>query len=167
MDNDLGVRYGFIAGFMAMFFLTITYVVDPSLLIGNARWGMWGIVAVVMGLCCWRIRKENGNELGFREALRASFLVFLIANIFVTLFNYYMFAFYDPKLAELLRQLDIDYLNQIKDTMPSYEYEEKVRLTQSVSYAPSFGNVFFSYVVLAIYGFGISLIVALFMKREK
>lgn len=167
MDNELGVRYGFIAGFLAMFFLTIVYVSDPQLLLGYMRLGVWGIITVVMFLGCYRIRKDNGDGLGFREALRAAFLIYVIGNAFVALFNYYIFAFYDPSLAEFSRQVDVDYLNQMKEGMPSYEYEEKMNQIKSISYAPTFRDSFFGFAVLSIYGFGVSLIVALFMQREK
>jgi hypothetical protein len=163
--TDLNIRYGFIGGFLSFFFLSVMYVINKELLIGNARLAVWLLVVGVMFLGVNRERSLIAEEYPFKWALRSAFLIFIVAQGILLIYDYIMFNFYDPSLPLLYKQYELSELMKMKGTVSDYQWNEMHHAWETSDYKPTLGNVFFQFFVNNLYGFTVAFVVALIMRK--
>jgi hypothetical protein len=163
---SLPVTYGLIGGFLSILYSTVLYLVNPSLLIGSARYGIYAIFFVAIFVGTYREQNEKNKMLDFKELVRVGFIVFLIANAMQTFYDYTLFSI-KPELVEFKRQGELAWIESQRTKMLSHEYQNQIRMVKNTDYRPYFGDIFFGYFVQAIMGFMVSALAALIFSRKQ
>ncbi len=146
------VLFGVYAGVATILLYVAFYAVNPELMI---NWGLWLnlgsllFYSIAMYLAVWK-----AGETEFRLSLREAFTVFIIANALYSLFYYYLFKYFDPKLVDL----------QYEALRNSNFGDGKIKPEDVVVTANS---VFFNYSFSLIGGFLLSVIVVWVVNRRR
>lgn len=141
-----------ITGAASMLYLLFFYYLDKANLI-NPFINLGSLLIVVAGMvaACKKVRKQNGDKLERREAIRTSFLVAVLSGLFFYGLMYVLFNFVDPELNEILRAKGVE-AGTIKEGIP---------------FTLSLGNLIMGYAFSLIYGFLLAMMVAYFLKKGK
>lgn len=165
MITNNAIKYGLMGGFFGTSFLTLLYVISPSLLIGIWRNGTWLVLAGFMSLTIAKDRAILGGFISFRAAVSTAFATFVIGLVILILYNYFMFKFYDKSLVEIIRQTYVDFQVAHYDGSNPLKQEQELKNLKVMDLSPKLfdtGNLLYF-----ILGFVISALLAAIFKREK
>lgn len=180
-------RLGLMAGFLAMMFITILYVVDPTLLVdGYERLTLLLFILTIV----YAIQQERSTSLtarkiedlktgaeevddskdfaSFGELLRIGFRTYSIAYFMKFTFVYFLFNYYDPSLIELVRDASVEVYKSFQDFSSDTQeiIEQKIAKYKEGEFGPSLRDPFGIIIELMI-GLFVSFITALFFKRDR
>lgn len=182
-------RLGLMAGFLAMIFITILYVVDPTLLVdGYERLTLLLFVLTIV----YAIQQERETNLSVRkiedlqpskgteeiddskdfasfgELLRTGFRTYSIAYFIKFTFVYFLFNYYDPSLIELVRDASVEVYKTFQDFSSDTQeiIEQKIAKYREGEFGPSLRDPIGILIELFI-GLFVSFITALFFKRDR
>lgn len=165
--EDTKVRFGLITGLIYIILTLVLYVIDRNLL-GS----LWKLIPylVTLGLVAYAAivsRKEQGGYIGFKEALKSAFVVYLIAEIMWQFFNYSLYNIIDPELSQFMKEMAIETTESGMDKMGVAEekIKETVNNMKEQDYTLTLGKVIKGLAVWLIIGFIYSMIVAGVVKR--
>ena len=163
--NTHSLRFGILAGIGTIAILLSIYFIDKKLVFSP------GIVSstiffyiVGMTMAATEQRKDQGGFISFKEALRASFIVWLIANAIYHLFNYLQFNFFDPALLIIQKEQSLELLEQNPNLFGEEFKEAMITNIEQTTY--NFGEAISAYIVSLIGGFIIAAIIARIVRRD-
>jgi len=169
--NYPGVKNGLFLGIALTVLSLVIYLISPQFFV--AGWGMAfsGISLLVylffMIMTGRNYKSDNEGFASFGEILKPIFITALIGGVMHTIFNYCLFNFIDPDLANFLQDTmmanfeDSGFLSedQIEEMQDQMEAEN--------SFDPSISKTMLNAGVGAIVGFIISLIIAAVQKKDR
>lgn len=189
MNQSSTARIGLMAGFLAILYIAILYVVEPQMLVtGYERLTLLIFAgAIIYGLSQMRSTSlsarslqelvdadpnaaaPDGNDFrSFGDLLQAGFRIYFIAFLLKFAFIYVLFHYYDPSLIDLVRdestRIYLEQLDPNKDTQ--VVIEQKVARYREGDFGPSLTDVL-GLVIELVIGFIFAAITALFFKREQ
>jgi hypothetical protein len=142
--------YGLIAGAIAIAISSFLYVTKPAMYVGSMTRTLLEI-GVYLPLMYLSARQSARQATDFKDILRAAFVTFLVANLLAHGMEYYMYNYYDLKLADFQKDMWVKIYVQ-KDIS---NYKEAVDNVRSGSYH-TVQHTLRTYAKAAIAGFGFS-----------
>jgi hypothetical protein len=112
--------YGAIAAGVLIGFTLVTWRGGPEVFLGRAGYIKYILVIVIAGVAGWAARKQNGNYLEFRQALKVCFGVLVIGMAAQTLSAWLLLAI-DTKFKQALMPVVIA---QTEATYRSFKFSE-------------------------------------------
>lgn len=186
MNNT--TRTGILAGFMAIFLITMFYIAQPRLLVEGYTWlkQLIFLGAIIYGLSRMRansVQAVNLQELakntqeidtskdfiGFSELLTNGFKIYLIGYFITFLYIYVLFNFIDPSLIDLVRDTTVQINSQMKNPeTANHIFEAQLKELSERDFAPRLTDIISVIgMIEIIIGFIMSFVVALFLRREQ
>lgn len=99
---SIPLLYGLIAAGAEIVFILITYWAGPKAFVGGVAFLGYVIAIVVAAAAALAQKKANGGVIGFREAVQASFIVFVLGLVMRVLFPWLLVNYIDPHFRERL-----------------------------------------------------------------
>ncbi len=181
-------RLGVMAGFLSMMFITLLYVIDPTLLVdGYERFTLLLFVLTVI----YAIQQErqttltvrsiedlkekhpekiddSGDFASFGELLQIGFRTYAIAYFIKFAFVYFLFNYYDPTLIELVRDASVEVYKNFQDFSNDTQeiIEQKIAKYREGEFGPSLRDPIGILIELLI-GLLVAFVTALFFKRDR
>ncbi len=148
--QQTAVKYGIIAGIATVLYLLVFHQMDRALLLNPlVYWSPILVAVVTMTMVVKKVRNDNDGKIEKKEALKQSFLTYVLVYLFFSLFIFALFNFIDPELVELQKQAMLDAGRKI----------------EGLDFTMTFGKILFQYAYMLIPGFFLSYMVASFMKK--
>lgn len=162
-DNH-SIKFGIIAGSATIVFLFLFYWIEKELMLSaGIIWSTTFLYFIGMYMAPLELRKENEGYLDFKTALRAAFIVWVIANAIYHAFQYILYNFLDPDMLNVQKNYMQREMGKL-DGMVSEEYLETFSENIEVlNY--DLGTVIFTYFSSLIAGFIFSAIIARLVRR--
>jgi hypothetical protein len=182
-------RLGLMAGFLAMMFITMLYVMDPTLLVSYERFTLLLFVLTII----YAIQQERETSLivrkigdlqqtaevtekiddskdfaSFGELLQIGFRTYAIAYFIKFFFVYFLFNYYDPSLIELVRDASVEVYKNFQDFSSDTQeiIEQKIAKYKEGEFGPSLRDPL-GIVLELLIGFFVAFLTALFFKRDR
>ena len=115
MKNQHAIKFGILAGIGTIIFLFLFYWIDRKLMLSpSVIWSTFFLYLLGMYMACVEERKDNGGYLAFKDALKAAFLVYVVANIIYYSYNYLLFNFIDPEMLGIQKEYMITSIEELE-----------------------------------------------------
>ncbi|MCS7019724.1 MAG: DUF4199 domain-containing protein [Cytophagales bacterium] len=167
---NTAIRYGLILGAISVIYKLATYAINVELLVSTSYQFIVFVVSVAVLIYFARLlRQARGGFASFKEMFGDIFTMLMISIVLDTIFNYILFNFIDPQLAETLKNATIKNAEAMfsKFGMSGEQVDaalaEIEKQDMSVTVTKSLQQILMLGIVCAI----ISAIVAAFMKKNK
>lgn len=164
------LKWGLIGSLVIIIYSIILYVIDSALMV-NMWAGFVGLIVLiaVIVMNVKEVRNNQGGYISLSEALFAAFLVYVIASFINTLFNYALFNWIDPNLPVLLKEKTIETTVEMMQKFGASEDDINKTLAQldEKMDVGSFSTQFWNFLKGSAFGFVISFIIALIMKKKR
>ena len=166
MDNN-AVKYGVIAGILVSALYLILYFISPGLVLSTAlTYGGLVIPIAFMVKVAMEEKEANGGFLTFAEALKSTFLVYVVHAVIFYIMYYVLYNYIGPELEDLTREKAIAMMDKMSGFMGEEAAEKAAEQIDQQDFSYGIGKLMLSLLMSAIGGFIISLIVSLIMKRN-
>ena len=167
MLSNPGVKNGILMGVASIAYSLICYFINPKMMLNG--WAFLGYIIIIFFMYRGPVEaRKNGNGiLKFGEALKISFLVYVLGTLISSIFVFLMFNYIDTSLNEVLREIQIeqtefmvklmggeDQLDLIQDQIE----QQDMQMTPSVMVLGYLVNLIFP-------GFVMALIIAAITKK--
>lgn len=168
MFNKPGVKNGLLTGVTILIFSHVCYMFNRSMIITGLAYVTYLIPIFFMFRAAKEEKKLNEGLLSFGEALKVTFLTFVIGFFFYALYTYIMFNVVDPSLMDLTKEISI---NQAEMVGEYFGIEDQLEnLPEEIDKQDlkmNFNMVLMNYLVALIFpGFIYALIVSSITKKE-
>jgi Protein of unknown function (DUF4199) len=149
---------GIIAGIAVVGYGLLFYYVDrTSTFSPSIRFSSLLIYALFMFLAIKDVKAPD-----FKVLLRGAFGVFLIANAFYYVYDFVLFNYIDPSLIDIEKDMAIELYRPNTPINELYDMEQGIRN----AVAHNFSSNLLQFARWSIIGFGLSLLVSYFVKRN-
>ncbi len=167
MFANSGVKNGIILGVASIIFSHICYLIDPKMMLNGVSFLGFFIVIYFMYRSAVEEKRMNEDLLSFGEALKVTFLTYIIGNLIGSIYIYLMFNFFDPALHDVMKEVSIDNAEFFVKLLGGEDQLDQVHdQIESQDIQMSFSMVFLEYLVSLIFpGFVLSLIIAAITKK--
>jgi peptidoglycan/LPS O-acetylase OafA/YrhL len=163
------LQYGMIAALAYLLVFVVMYLVGTSAFTNYGLSFLTMLIPVVFAvLACRKQKTFNGGYLSFKEALRLSFGILVLASLVTTLFSYVLFNFIDKPFAESLKQVTVEKTQEFMSKMgtPQDATDKAVRDIMEKDFF-SLGTLIQNFMTVCILNFIIALIIAAIVKKKK
>ena len=115
-----------------------------------------------------KLRKQNNNLLTFAEALKFTFLAYVIYALIEAIGNYVLYAVVDPDLTAKVMEISISKTQKMMEAFGASEQqiEDAMSKAQEEPKFTSFKQVFLGLGIALIWNFVKSLLISLIIRRE-
>ncbi|MFN3665502.1 MAG: DUF4199 domain-containing protein [Sediminibacterium sp.] len=168
--NQSAITYGVITGliFLALNFggwamvSTDTYVS----IIGITTFVPYVIVTLIIAGI--KLRKQNDNLLTFAEALKFTFLAYVIYALIEAVGNYVLYAIVDKDLTAKVMEISLAKTQKMMEAFGASEQQMEEAMARAQKEPPhtSFKQVFLGLGIGLIWNFVKSLLISLVIRRE-
>lgn len=123
------------------------------------------VTLIIVGI---RLRKSNDNLLSFQEALKFTFLAYVIYAIIEAIGNYVLYAMVDPDLTAKVMEITMKKTMKMMEAFGASEQqmEEAVGKVEAEPKHTSFKQIFLGLGITLIWNFVKSLLISLVIRRE-
>lgn len=169
--NQSAIMYGVITGliFLAITFGTWAMGSTESFvsITGITIFIPFVIVTLIIGGI--KLRKSNGNVMTFQEALKFTFLAYVIYAVIEAVGNYVLYAIVDPDLTAKVMEITIQKTMKMMEAFGGSEQqiEEAMDKVKEEPKHTSFKQVFLGLGISLIFNFCKSLLISLIIRREE
>ncbi|OWY19524.1 DUF4199 domain-containing protein [Sphingobacteriales bacterium UPWRP_1] len=170
MADNIGIRYGAIAGFALIILYVVLYAVNPALMYSLWWLGVLMFVAIiaVMVLAARNTRTEQGGYGTFAQLVAPAFAVMVVVQLLSSVYNYVMFNYIDPSLTETLRNATTETTYQWMSSwgVPEEEIEKTMDELDTRDFSVTLKSSLFGFAGACIIGFAIAAVIALILRRN-
>ena len=146
------IKYGMMTGAAMVLYLLLFYSMDKAQVLNPlVFWSTLLFPMVGMVIATRKVREQQDDEITKKEAIRASFITWLIAMAILMFFIYMLFNFIDNSLIDLQKA-------QFEAATGEVVKREDMRMT--------LGAVFFRWAFMLLPGFMLAYGVASFLKNK-
>lgn len=165
MKDNHAVKFGIIAGVATVLFLFLFYWIEKELILSpGVIWSTTLLYFIGMYMAPLELRSENEGYLDFKTALRASFIVWGVANLIYHTFQYILYNFLDPKMIEIQKNYILKNMDSLEGMVSEEYIETYTNSLESFSY--DLGTTIFTYFSSLIVGFFFSMVIARLVRRD-
>ncbi len=166
-----GINNGLIAGLVGIVLYLAYYFINPELLFNP-----W--LGLVIGLIVWiyfmrkagvDTKADNGGFLTFKEALKPTFLTYVVGSLLSVAFSFILFNLIDPSLNDLMQEKSIEMAENMMKTFGAGEEQIEAAMEQMEDQDQSMtiGRVLQTYLVGLVFpGFVLALIISAVIKQK-
>lgn len=114
------------------------------------------------------VRKQNDNLLTFAQALKFSFLAYVIAELIFAVGTYVLFNLIDAELAQKTLVIAMEKTQKFMEDIgaKAEDIEKSLERTRDSSKDMNFKNIFLGMGIYLIWDFVLSLLAAVIIRRE-
>lgn len=167
MFSNSGVKNGLFLGIAILIFSIGCYFYNPKTLINSIALLVYILIIYFMYRSAADEKRLNEGYLSFGEALKVTFLTYVIGTLIYSIFTYVMFNIVDPSLNDVMREVSIESAEYVSELLGNeadmdqvYDQLEKQDLKMT------FSMVFFNYLIGLIFpGFLFALIMSAITKK--
>jgi hypothetical protein len=166
-----GVQNGIFAGLVGVVLYLLYWFINPDLLF-NMALGLvvgLGVYAYFMWRAGSATKADNSGYLTFKQALKPTFLTFVVGSLIAVIFTYLLYNFIDPTLNDLLQEKSIEIAEKAAKMFGADEEAlEQIReQVEAKGVSMSIGQIIQQYLVGLIFpGFILALIVSAIIKKN-
>lgn len=165
MKNNHAIKFGIFAGLGTVIFLFLFYWIEKKLMLSpSVIWSTIFLYLIGMYMAAAEVRRENGGYIEYRPALKAAFIVWIVANAIYHTYSYLLFNFIDKDMLNVQQEYMRGEMEKM-DGMISEDYLEVMNNNiEILSY--DITQVIFAYFSSLIMGFLIAAIIARMVRRK-
>jgi len=166
--NTSILKYGIGAGVLTIVYMLIFYSIDNALLF--SPWVSWSSLAIYIAAmlkATLSARAESEGLYSFRQGLRPSFGVYVVASITYFIFNYFLYNFINPDLPEIQREIMIQQAADIAEKLGRPELQDQMTDIKTEDLRVSIQNSALGFMWSLMGGFVLSTIIAFATKRDR
>lgn len=166
-----GVQNGLFAGLVGVVLYLLYWFINPDLLF-NMTLGLivgLGVYAYFMWRAGSATKEDNSGYLTFKQALKPTFLTFVVGSLIAVIFTYVLYNFIDPTLNDMLQEKSIEMAEKAAKMFGADdEALEQIReQVEAKGVSMSIGQIIQQYLVGLIFpGFILALIVSAIVKKN-
>ena len=160
------LQYGILLGIVSVVFNLMLYFLDMHYTQESAaQWVNWFITISVTVLGIYNFRSSNEGFLSLGEALKLGLGIGVIAALIAIAYTFVLLNFLDPETIEKTMQVT---QNKILDENPEISQEQLDQIIEMQKKFSGMGVISSMIMIFSlIFGFVISLITGLILKRER
>ncbi len=168
--NQTAITYGVIAGliFLAINFGAWALADTPTYVsaLGITTFIPYVIVLLIVGGI--RLRKQNENLMTFSEALKFTFLAYVIYALIEAIGNYVLYAIVDPDLTSKVLEITLQKTQKMMEAFgaSAQQTEDAISKAQKEPQTTSFKQVIVGLGTSLIWNFIKSLLISVIIRRE-
>ena len=170
--NKLALNNGIVIGVIGLAFQILPFYAAPQLL-GNTMFGIGvGLITLIIYIFFTiDLRKKIGGFWPFKDALRGVFIMSIVANVFVSVFNFIFYKFIEPNGFEKIKGYVIEGMTSTYEKMGMSQdmidqAMETVIEGLKSQYQPSPLDFIKNLGIIILVGFVVSLIFAAIFKKN-
>ncbi|MDB5253514.1 MAG: hypothetical protein JWP27_2683 [Flaviaesturariibacter sp.] len=165
-----GIKYGIINGLIGLALLFGSYFCGFETFAKVQFLGSFvPYMAVVLILAGFQLRKRNGGYLSFKEAIKFTFLSYIVAAVLLAIGNYILFVVVDKGLTERLFRFGVEkniaMLHSIN--APQSEIDKVLKEANANKTETNFKNIFLGMGINLIRDFVVSMLISILIRRER
>jgi hypothetical protein len=165
---SIALACGLIAGLAMILLTTVLYLSGVETFLGKAAYLGYAILLTMAVISPLREKKMQHGYLEFRDALKAAFLVFVIALALQTLFSWVLMNYIDTPFRQAVEQSIMDKTEKFMLSMKLSqdkvdEMMSRERGVNQFAFSRSLMGLAVSYIVF----FLIALVIAAFVKNKR
>jgi len=165
-----GFQYGVLNGILGLSLMYGSYYLGFDAFAKMQFFGRFiPYMMLILILAGLQLRKRNGGYLPFKDAIKFSFLAYVIASIIMAIGTYILFAVVDPGLTERLFQTGIEQKRQMMLAANSSK-EEMAELMKEAANGPTDTNIKTIFLGLGqdlILDFVFAMLITIIIRKEK
>ncbi|HVI46671.1 MAG TPA: DUF4199 domain-containing protein [Chitinophaga sp.] len=164
-----GVKWGIVAGLALILLNVLSWIAGYDVLFswwnGTVQFCLFIIFGILAGL---EARKQAGGYISFKEILKPIFTTFVVGSILLAIYQYILYKFIDPNLAEGLKQ----HIMQATETMlhkfkaPQSEIDKQLDELNATDFKVSLARSFMDLLKSVIFYFAVSALLALILRKK-
>jgi len=165
MENIHAKKFGIFAGLGTVVFLFLFYWIEKELMLSpSVIWSTIVLYLIGMYMAAAEVRRDNGGYIDFRSALKAAFIVWIVANAIYHAYNYLLFNFLDKDMLNVQKS----YMHKQMEEMDGLISEDYLEVLNNNIEVLSYDltQVIFAYVSSLIAGFLIAAFIARIVRRK-
>lgn len=168
-SSNPGLLWGVVGGISLIFLNVITYVAGPSVLFSwwNSvlQLAVFIVIAIFAGL---EAKKQQGGYIGFKEVLKPVFTVFIIGTAIITVYQYVLYKYIDPKLVDALKDNLLEstekWMHKFK--APQEEIDKQLDELSKTDFNVGIKKSFMDFLKGIIFYFAIAAIISLIIRKK-
>jgi hypothetical protein len=167
-QSGTGLSYGLIAGLIICIITLLQYLGGLDMYFSPVGYTSYLVVVTMAVLAALKVRRSNEGFLEFRDALKITFTVFVIALLLQTIFTYVLFNFIDTDFRDAVSHEALNRTEQMlrKFGTSDSDIEELIEAERNKDQF-SLGRIMLGFAVTAIVCFIFCLLISLIVKRSK
>lgn len=162
MENS-AIKNGVILGLLTVVLNLVVYFIDPRMLMST--WigvGFFALAIYFVYRSGKETREEMGGYMSWGEALKPTFLTYVIYSSIAAAFTYVLYNFIDPSLIELQKEISIEAIEAMEGFIGEERMEMAIEEIENQDFSMSIDFAF-----SLVGGFVISAIVSAIVKKER
>lgn len=167
--NNKAINFGLIAGGSVVVIMLVMDMINNRMLTSTGMSYFPTLVLIIAMFLSVREAKKSMEYLPFSEAFKQSFLPFIIGNAIYMLFNYVLYNFIDPELADLAKQKALELFDSgiFNNFVDEEQRELMIESIQENSFKSTLGETLLGYLFsLIIPGAIVSLVLAAIFRTR-
>ena len=168
MFANSGVKNGIILGIVYLIFSQVCYMINPKWILNGVAFFGYVFVIIFMYRSAVEEKRKNEGYLSFGEALKVTFVTYIIGTLFYTIYFYLMFNVFDPSLQETMREVSIETAESFAKMLGGGEEQLDMMHEQleSQEIQMTFSVMFLNYLIGLIFpGFVLALVISAITKK--
>ena len=163
-----GVKIGIVNGAIAMLLMYGSYYAGLNSFVTTQFVSKFiPYMMVILIVYGFRLRKQNGGYLSFKEGLQYAFMSYVIAAIVVAIGTYILFNIIDKNLTQKSFDLSLEKMKTLFHNMGIKEEDIDKQTGAKEPQKTDFKNIFLGTGFGLIWDFIVSLLVTLIIRKEK
>jgi len=163
-----GVKIGLINGVIALLLMYSSYYAGlDSFVTVQFMSKFIPYMMIILVIYGFQLRKRSGGYLVFRDALKYSFMSYVVVAIMVAIGTYILFNLIDKDLTQKAFDLSLEKMKNTFAGMGMKEEEIEKAMDSKQAKKTDFPTIFLGTGFGLIWDFVVSLLVSLIIRREK
>jgi len=163
-----GAKIGLINGAIALLLMYVSYYAGLDTFVTvqfvSKLIPYMMIILIIYG---FQLRKRNGGHLTFRDALKYSFMSYVVVAVLVAIGTYILFNLIDKDLTQKSFDLSVEKMKSTFSGMGMKEEELEKAMGKREAQKTDLPTIFLGTGFGLIWDFVVSLLVSLIIRREK
>lgn len=162
MWKDNAIRNGLLAGVAVIGYFLLFYLLRKELMLNAVVFSLSTLIFLVfMVVACRQERAQQGDDgYPFALSLKTAFTTYVVAATLYYLWYHLMFAYFDPELVEIQKEMLIRRVDQFEGLLGESQAEEVRDAYRKEGIEVSWSNTLFSLAQSMLFGFILALPVA-------
>lgn len=163
-----GLKWGVIAGLAAVVISLVGYLVSPRFFVTWASWLGFAAFIFCMVKAAAEDKEAMGGYMSWGEALKPTFLTFVIGSLISSIFIYLMFNFVDASLVDVQKEIAIDAIEQLSGFLGEDGLEAAIDALDQQSFDMTMSTTLLGYAFgLILPGFPLAAIISAIMRKKR
>ena len=168
--SNPGIKWGLLIGLAMILWNMLTWAAGLDYLFSLKLKFVQFIVWALLGLLAGQEKKKQLNGyIGFKDAIKPIFTMFIISSLLVAIYNYVVFTYVAPNLLEASKQHlmnDTEWLLRAFKA-PQDEINKQLKDLKEADYHISIASSFMEYLRNLIKFFVVSGILAMIIRKKR